>query len=452
MESDKLLNKKIHRNEEIQEETTKNILVSEGVEQKLEKPKKNTNIVLTHFRGIPPSCNWLNKFSAIYLDNYLLYISNNFIVIIDTDKKEFKQLIFTSSGDLKEKYSALVKVNSRVFIACTFKSKFIVFERNETIIDTPSNENKIIRPIFKETSSFTFQNINYPIKVLLYSDEYLFGGDTEGNIYHFIISINESSETNKFCLYLLNITSVGNTLQQITDGCIINNSLLLTSSLGCIYEYLISEKVLLTLDLQRKKTFIYSIELMQFSQDLYLISILDKDGTFSLFIKKGGKFTKYQEGKGVFNDRSVSEQYTFFVHKIIKSEKEDKFHFLISSNKGKLFYRQYSVFDILSWELDSVEEKQSSVLKISDFKELGENTHSMCIYNMVLKENEVICFASDKTISFWKTPEFIFLNDIKTIGTKPKNIFCNSKNIYLLTEDNQIFQYYYKKVYFSLSR
>ena len=446
MENDKLLNKKIHRNQEGCEEKNKISLVSYLIEQKQDKHRKNMNLVLTHFRGIPPSCNWLNKFSAILIDNFLLYISNNFIVIIETDKKEFKQLIFNSSGDNKEKFSALAKVNNHIFVACTYKGKFILYEKNESTHENTLNDNNLIRPIFKESSSFMFENINNSIKVLLYNDDYLLAGDIEGNIYHFILSINESSESKKACLYLLHIVSVGNKIQQITDGCLVNNNLLLTSSLGCIYEYLISEKVVNTIELQRKKTFIYSLEFLHFPPDLMIISTLDKDGTFSLFIKKGDKYTKYHEGKGVFNDRSIIEAYTFFVHKMFKSEKGDQFFCLISSNKGKLFYRLYNIQEILSFYSDSEEDNQNLILKINDFKELGENTHSMCIYNIVHKENEVICFSSDKTISIWKMPEFIFLHDIKTIGSKPKNIFYNEKNIYLLTEDNQIFQYYYKKV------
>ena len=449
MENEQLLKKKTFRAQENSNSfdyITDKLIVNEKnidvEETKLAlKPRKNKNIVLTHYRGIPPSCNWLNKFSAIYIENDLLYISNNFIVLIDIAKNEFRQLIYSSSSDLKEKYTSLAKVNENLFIACSQKGKFIFYERtiiNNEILDQQISKDKILRPIFKERSIFIFENISNPIKFLIYNDDFVFAGDSLGNLFHFVLTI--STETTKICFLLFHFVAVSEITQQITDGFLCNNSVYISSSTGCIYEYLISEKEIKKHSLDRKNRFIYSIEYIKFTQDSFLFSLLDKEGTIILYIKRNNSdFFKVFEGKSIFNDRKIQELYTCFVHKIIYEDNEEHFYCIVSSNKGKLFYKKFEIKEILS-------KIQNSILSLSDFKEMGENTHSMCIFNILFCNNKITCFSSDKSITLWKTPEFIFLNDIKTIGNKPKNIFFNHGSIFLLTEENQFYKYFYQKV------
>jgi len=98
-------------NENLNSYTIRNNFVKNNKKEKKVYYKGTMN----NSRGIPPLPNWSNRFSSIIINNNLLYLSNNYIVNINLNKKEFIQLIHSSLNVyFDNKFSVICRITNLV--------------------------------------------------------------------------------------------------------------------------------------------------------------------------------------------------------------------------------------------------------------------------------------------------------------------------------------------------
>lgn len=175
---------------------------------------------MNNFRGIPPLPNWGIENMSIIIDDNLLYLSNNYIVNIDLNSKEFLQLIHSSNNIyFDNKFILITKINASfsdfgkdVYFACLDSYGNLCFfsKVNNNMDIEKENENIYPRNIFKEerfTLKIGNRNMNYKAIINisiknntdLNSFEYLVIADKNGylNIYQYFFNEKKEIEFKK---------------------------------------------------------------------------------------------------------------------------------------------------------------------------------------------------------------------------------------------------------------
>ena len=422
--------------------------------QKKTKPKCcSTKGVMNHIRGIPPSPIWGNKYTAILLDSNLFYISNYNIINIDLVNKEFYQIISSSNLDSNEKISTITKINQNFFLVVFSNDKFLFFQKYSNI--TNSNDKRIY---YKECTGskriFQFSEmITSKIKTIFNyeSEQLLISGDSQGSI-HILKYSFHTDDKNDYTITNTNIDLnyiFSFSLFSVTD--IIHfkkfNLFLFSTSNGEIHKFqnfkqnFVSQGIINSSEKVEKH--IMSMESLEINEESYLLSVIDKNGTLSIYrISQNYKEPSLPEPVGIkniftdknkFNNKSLDEKYLYFSLKFLSCE--NMITLLISSNLGKVYSLTFTIDDVIN-----------SNLKNLLYKELTDNPHTMAIYNFInFSQDKFLMISADNNISIFKN-DLSFIWSLKTMGTVPKKILFNKKNLFIFTESNAICQYQFAKV------
>jgi hypothetical protein len=403
----------------------------------------NFKTTMAHIKGLPPSPNWSNRFTAITHNNNLLYLCGSSICNIDLTKKEFFQLLNCNQLEFPDKPGILTTLDAASVLVVSTRGYFVIYHTYNNPNDT--------RIYFKELKEFfKFVELDATPKSIINVREsrMLFVGSSTGQLLAFSYEFRHSNSENKEIVnsdikfqyeISLGLNNYTTDIRYYAEWGVV----MLSTFNGEFYMYRFGNKSLeKVIEIETDRKTIFSFDFV-ISDDIMKVTTVDKNGTMCFYEiirddEGGFKCTRLYYEKNRFNDKGIEEKFVMFTTKIVQDVKNGCFNIIITSNRGKVFYASFPG-----------DENGSK----PNFKELSDNPHTMAIFNILSIESKIYLVSADWVISCFNN-EFIFESDIRCLGTKPKSMKIGttaSKNLYLLSEDSQLYRYNYTKTINGLS-
>ena len=187
----------------------KNNFIQEKKQKIQNKFQSQLKTVYPFIKGIPPSSNWSNHFTSLIFPggNYLIYISNSLIIVLDLVKKKFLQTLSSYKISPKDKPNILILIDNEKFLSVLNSGEIIVFKLNNDgnfYEDLKSNK---LNNVFQDAKCGIFDNQQ---NILILSNEniissYFFQYEDTYNLYK-IYEIDNINKREYFITDMIIIT------------------------------------------------------------------------------------------------------------------------------------------------------------------------------------------------------------------------------------------------------
>ena len=378
----------------------KNNFIQEKKQKIQNKFQSQLKTVYPFIKGIPPSSNWSNHFTSLIFPggNYLIYISNSLIIVLDLVKKKFLQTLSSYKISPKDKPNILILIDNEKFLSTLNSGEIIVFKLNNDgnfYEDLKSNK---LNNVFQNTKCGIFDNQQ---NILILSNEsiissYFFQYEDTYNLY----KIYEIDNINKREYFITDMIII--TIESISFLAVSNN-------IGniIIYKYDLTKYEQILIINSHKKENIYNIIYDKYKNLLFSIN---KSGTLDIHQITVSKNMNLESCNIIsltnkFNDQSINEFYLYFSISFIQMNNSS--NILATSNNGRIFIYNY---------------------EYNEFKEVAENPHKSSIYSILINKdmNQIIFFSSDYKISLFEIKNQdetqVSLNFMACINSIPSKI------------------------------